>query len=386
MAGTNRNAAADLIERLQTTAPSSSFFQIVRLFRRIAARGGRRSREAPSSPVKGEAVRFRAAVGMRHPTTEIVNAGLRPTDGVPELTVSFMGLTGPMGVLPDYYTELLVEQRQGRNSAASDFLDLFNHRTIDLFYRAWAKYRLPIRYEETARPLEDSHSRALASLIGMGLDSSRTHLAGDGGDLLSVAGLIARRVRSAEGLRRALGALYDLPMSVVELQGRWIAIDPSEQTRLDARAESGGYAALGQTAVVGTQVWDVQSRFRIRIGPLNLAAFRQFLDDNSYRRALVDVVRLSVGPAVEFDLQLILRREDVPSLRLDDADAPALLGQTSWMVSHPPERDRDDAILDARWRPLERRARNTAPTPDAQASEAPEPDDAPEDLEAAASG
>jgi len=352
----NRHAAADLIERLQTTASSSSFFQIVRLFHRLARRGGGRPKGGLALRPRDDPVRFRAAVGMRHPANEIVAAHTRPEDGVPELTVSFLGLTGPMGVLPDYYSELLVAQRQARSPAASDFLDLFNHRTIGLFYRAWAKYRLPIRYEEAARPLDDPFSRALASMIGLGLDSSRARLSLDGGELLSVAGPMSRRVRSADGLRRTLSALYDLPISVVELQGRWIAIDPAEQTQLSGASGAKTYAVLGQTAVLGSQVWDVQSRFRIRIGPLDLATFRRFLDRGPYRRALVDLVRLSVGPAVEFDLQLVLRKEDVPNIRLGDRDNPALLGQTTWVVSRPPERDREDAILDARWRPLERAA------------------------------
>lgn len=347
----DRNAATDLIERLQTTAASSSFFQIVRLFNRVARRaGGAKSRAGIASRPKEEPVRFRAATGMRHPAAEIVSAEARALDGAPELTVSFMGLTGPMGVLPDYYTELLVTQRQARNPAAADFLDLFNHRTISLFYRAWAKYRLPIRFEEAARPLEDPHSRALAALMGLGLDASRPMLSADGGDLMSIAGPMARRVRTADGLRRTLASLFELPVEVIELQGRWIPIRAEEQTRL---GEVGGFAVLGETAVIGSQVWDVQSRFRVRIGPVDLETFKRFFGAGDLRKSLVDLIRLSVGPAAEFDLQPVLKREYVPGISLGDSDNPALLGQTSWVVSKAPERDRDDAVVDGRWRPLE---------------------------------
>lgn len=347
-----RNAAADLIERLQATAASSSFFQIVRLFNRAAQRtrrgGGAAVASAAARP-RDDAVRFRAAVGMAHPASEIVRARARESDGAPELTVSFIGLTGPTGVLPDYYTELLVAEQQASNPGAGDFLDLFNHRTIALFYRAWAKYRLPVRYEEQRRPLSDPFSQAAASIIGLGFEADRPLLEAEGGDILAVAGALGRRVRSAEALRSAIAALYELPVDVAELQGRWVEIDPTERTRVGLGQT---YGKLGETAVLGAQVWDIQSRFRIRLGPMDLTTFRAFLEPGGVRESLVDMIRLSVGPAIEFDTQLVLGKADVPRTKLGDPEAPARLGQTTWLLSRPAEKDRDDAVINARWRPL----------------------------------
>lgn len=348
MGRSDRNATADLIERVGREPGAFGFFQLVRLLQHLQRDGG----GAPGRGVgvaarpEQEPVSFRAATGMRRPETEVAAAGLRESDAKPELTVSFLGLTGPSGVLPDHYTDLVVQRRRARDFALIDFLDLFNHRLVGLFYRAWAKYRIPVAFEEAPERLSDGFSRSLAALIGMGLAAQRQALAEDGGRLLSMAGPLSRRIRSAGALERVLNATLELPVQVLELQGRWIRIALEEQTRLGSPDEADHpLAVLGETAVVGANVWDVQSCFRIRIGPLGLRDFRSFFEPEGPRAAAARVVKVSVGPAMDFDMQLILRRHEVPPLVLGDPASPAYLGQTTWLVSDTPERDRDDAVL-----------------------------------------
>ncbi|MFO0888032.1 MAG: type VI secretion system baseplate subunit TssG [Isosphaeraceae bacterium] len=73
----------------------------------------------------------------------------RPDSRPLEMLVSFFGLTGPSGALPRHYTEILLQQLREKDSPLCDFLDLFNHRLVSLFYRAWEKYSLPVTYERT---------------------------------------------------------------------------------------------------------------------------------------------------------------------------------------------------------------------------------------------
>ena len=222
-------------------------------------------------------------------------------------------------------------------------MDLFNHRTLGLFYRAWAKYRLPIRFEEASKPLSDPFSRALAALIGLGLDASQGDLMADGGELLSVSGLLSRRVQTPATLQQSLSHLFGLNVVVQELQGRWVAISETERTRLGSGQY--GFATLGQTAVLGGHVWDIQSRFRLRIGPVDFKVFNRFFEPEDLRAQLWRSVRLAIGGDLDFDVQLVLKREDAPAARLGGKQHPTSLGRTSWMISKTPERDLDDAIL-----------------------------------------
>src|SRR4029077_1035792 len=108
----------------------------------------------------------------------------RPTPEfpVPLMTVAFMGLTGPSGMLPRHYTELLIrlekEEKGPERCALRDWFDLFNHRIISLFYRAWEKYRFYIPYERKEYSLgePDAFTRALLSLIGLGTPRLRDRL------------------------------------------------------------------------------------------------------------------------------------------------------------------------------------------------------------------
>src|SRR5690606_33292451 len=137
-----------------------SFFQAVRLLEGAARRDAANPRYAARAPVgedaepQAEAVRFRTAQNLVFQANEISDLkpgeaaadGRRPA-GPPTLTVTFMGLTGPSGVLPYHYTETVIRNLRARSFSLRDFLDLLNHRAIALFHRAWQKYRLVPSYE-----------------------------------------------------------------------------------------------------------------------------------------------------------------------------------------------------------------------------------------------
>jgi type VI secretion system protein ImpH len=251
-------------------------------------------------------------------------------------------------VLPDHYTEFVVARRRARDPAVAAFLDLFNHRSATLFYRGWARSRLPVRFEESARPFRDPVSRLLAALVGLGLDAQAERARQADGAVLGLAGRLGRKVRTPGAVRSLAQALVAVPASVEEFRGRWLPIPEDERTRLaQPRPGLNSFCRLGTDAVAGERVWDAQGGFRLRLGPMTLPEFRDFFTPDGSRARLKRALAEAVAPTLEFDLRLVLKREEVPRLQLGEPSNPAFLGQTTWLCATTPEHDRDDAILSA---------------------------------------
>ena len=271
--------------------------------------------------------------------------------------IGFLGLTGPLGVLPQFYAEAVIRANRMRNRAMAAFLDLFNQRLATLFLRASEKYRAAPRRQHALSaaaagiPPADGQGRdpiagGMLALVGHGTPglADRTTLRQDA--LLYFAGLFAQANRPAASLEAMLADYLGMRLRVEQFSGRWVPVAPHEQTRLSSAG--GAFGRLGQDAMVGSRTWDAQGTFRIVVGPVRLAQMRALMPDGPMLRQLVDLVRAYVGPEFGFDVQIILARDDLPDLRLDPEAGPAAprLGWNSWAKSLPALADSDDIILD----------------------------------------
>src|SRR3989442_14844714 len=90
--------------------------------------------------------------------------------GGTEACAQFASCGETAGVAPRLLNELILERARQKDSTFRDFLTLFDHRLISLFYRAWEKYRAPIGYEHARTRDEglDAVSTCLFDLVGMG--------------------------------------------------------------------------------------------------------------------------------------------------------------------------------------------------------------------------
>jgi type VI secretion system protein ImpH len=251
-----------------------------------------------------------------------------------------MGLMGPVGVLPRHYTELMLERVRRHDYVLRDFLDLFNHRLISLFHRAWEKYRFPVAFERTGKAAGsyDSFALHLFDSIGMGTGGLRGRLEFGDEALLFYAGLLGQHPRSASALGNMLGDYFAIPVEVAQFVGQWLDITAENRTRLgDANN------ALGSTAVAGTRIWDQQAKFKLRLGPLSYAQFNRLLPGGDLHRPLIQMARFASGQEFDFDLQLVLKAPEVPWCRLGDWQAR--LGFSSWLKVAEFDRDADQVVF-----------------------------------------
>lgn len=296
-------------------------------------------------------VRLEAAQGLALATAPI--ARIEAGGAGQTLRIAFLGLTGPLGVLPQPYSELVQKADRLRNRAVSAFLDMFNHRLAGLFVRAGEKYRLGLLLQRAAGqsrqggapPERDPASRALLSLAGFGTPHLLGRMRVEDEVVLFYAGLFAARLRPPGALQAMLADYLGMPVRIEAFSGRWVPIAAGEQTRLPCAGAAGGFVRLGVDTVAGARVWDVQSNFRVIVGPVDGDGMRALMPDQPALRKLVDLVRAYAGTDLGFDVQVVLRADCVPELRLAAPDAPRL-GWNSWARFLPALADRDDILLD----------------------------------------
>jgi type VI secretion system protein ImpH len=330
-------APSGLEERLRNEPYLFEFFQAVRLLERFLPGKVAVGRFAPPA---AEVVRFQANSTLAFPASEI-QALSWPAEGPAQMTVNFMGLTGPEGVLPLAYTVFLVERAQAGDSSAADFFDSFNHRIISLFFQAWEKHRFWIAYERGDR---DPFSHHLLDLIGLGTPGLQNRQAVPDDSLLYYAGLLAQHPRSAVALEQILSDYFDVPVEVEQFAGGWYRLDTNTQCCLEGRSSCS--EQLGVGAVVGDEVWDQTARVRLKIGPLSLAQYEEFLPTGSAFEPLRVLTRFFSNDEFDFEVQLILRRREVPRCELGaDAGTAPRLGWTTWGKTKEMTRDVADTIL-----------------------------------------
>jgi type VI secretion system protein ImpH len=251
------------------------------------------------------------------------------------LWVRFFGLFGPHGPLPLHLTEYARRrQDQERDPTFARFADIFHHRLLLLFYRAWADAQPAVDHD---RPDEARFAGYLGSLAGIGPTPVAASNPWQRHAELFHAGYFAGQTRHASGLRQMLQQLFEVGVAVESFAGGWLTLP--EETRLCL----GLRGRLGVDAIAGERSFQRQHRFRIRLGPLGFADFERFLPGSGSLGRLEQTVRLAVGDGLEWDLQLVLKHDEVPGTRLDGRTR---LGLTSWFGLQARRRDADDLVLD----------------------------------------
>lgn len=248
------------------------------------------------------------------------------------------GLLGPNGPLPLHLAEYARDrERRAGDPTFARFLDLFHHRMLTLFYRGWAQAQPAVGFD---RPAEDRFGRYLGALGGTGMPAFANRDAMPDLAKRHFAGHLAGQTRHAEGLRAILQGFLGLPVHIDQQIGHWLTLPPDCRWRL---GESRATATLGETATLGGRVWDHQSRFRVRLGPLGLADYLRLLPGAATLERVKAIVRNYAGDALEWELNPVLAEPEVPRLRLG---AGQRLGWTAWLASGPLGRDGDDLRLD----------------------------------------
>lgn len=334
MADTHGPAAHDLINALAAEPWRFDFFQALRL---IECCHADRPRLGESIKAADDPVRLAQAPEMDFAPSAL--AGFEPAPGVAtgRLRVRCLGLFGPNGPLPLHLTEYAHDRlKHHRDATFTRFADIFHHRMLSLFYRAWANTRPVVGYD---RPDTDPFPLYVGALFGLGLSSQQRRDAMADPAKFHFAGFLACQTRHPDGLAAMIGAYLGLAVDIKDFVGEWMDIPVADQTRLGV---SPAIASLGLSTVVGARVWGCQHKFRIVLGPMGFPQYRSLLPGGLGLNELVAIVRNYLGDELVWDVNLVLREDEVPDLVMNGQPQ---LGWTTWLGERADGSDADELCL-----------------------------------------
>lgn len=299
------------------------FFQAVRMLQRMEK--GRGEVGHFSQP-QDEAIRFSSLPSLSFPPSQLYDIE-RMSTGQLKMTVQFMGLCAALSALPSVYTEMVLTRIREKDRAMAEFFDIFNHRLISFFYRAWEKNHSFVDIEAGR---DDKLSMRLLDVLGLGTKGLRGRASIPDRTCIYYAGLLGRHIRTADSLRQILEDYFEVPVAINQFAGTWRSLPQENRTYL--RGDGSMSEQLGYGVVAGEEVWDHHGRIQISLGPMRFAQYKEFLPGESGHRELAGWVQFYSDGAYETEVQLILDREDVPACEIGGRGEQApRLGLVSWL-------------------------------------------------------
>ena len=336
------------ITRKLTEAPYEyQFLQAVRLLERSAVFEKESTHSniannpvAQFTPPSSESLRFKINQSLAFPSSEVKSINrVDKKSGISQwqMVVNLMGLTGAMGVLPFHYTELILKRQKQKDKTMEHFFDLFNHRTLSLFFQASVKYNLPLQYERnrlyrSAKTPQEPQTRVLLSLIGLGTEGLSNRLYTKDESLIYYSGLFSQQVRTSTGLKQILRSHFGIPVEIDQFVGQWENLIDDVRTRLaDFNHPTGCNACLGRSAMIGKKAWFAQDKIRIILGPLNSQQLNQFAPGTYTLKALNELVRMYVGMENNYEFIIRTKKSEIPEHIQLSKKTPPIIGWNTWL-------------------------------------------------------
>jgi type VI secretion system protein ImpH len=331
-----------VIEKLYQSPTQFNFFQAVRLFEleQFLKQGGKRGKLGSYFPIQEESVFLKGKTSLEFSITGIESVKKTAEDELPQLFVNFLGLNGPNGSLPFQDTFLILRRVRDGDQVLKDYLDSFNHRLLSFFYRAWAKNRFYIGFENKDSSL-DTGARIFKSLHGETIFSSQNILPKHFGIFFS--GILLQKPSSFEGLKCLLEGLLLFPVTIKNNLEKWILIPPEEQTTFRSK-NNAGYNDLGVNAVLGKKFCSCDTYFQVSIGPLDWDQFEKLLPESNLLQKTLKVIRYYTPQQLKYELQLVLKADQVPKCQLKRKES-FRLGLNTWLLQKVCDRDKGDTVL-----------------------------------------
>lgn len=332
MANSNRLAKRYLDDLTQ--APDELYQQgFAPLLRYLDANAPLAARIGYSVSPKQDCVRFGQTPLMHFYSSAFTNVTFNKNSGEYKLKNSYWGLFGINGPLPSHLTEYAIERNYRlKDKTFTEFLDIFHHRFISLFYRAWADAQPTVSHD---RPEQDSFRKRLTAISGD--EASGTDTFSQNKNIHQyMSGLYSQKNRSGTALSQILSEYLGLNVWLEEFQGCWYELQPHEQTQLGKKN-----AVLGIDSIVGGRTYQCNFNFDINIGPVTYKQYTNLLHNKKYLKTVANLTKKMVGQEYNFTIKIVLKAHQTQSCHLGSAR----LGINSWCQNKSSHLMQSDPVI-----------------------------------------
>ncbi|MBF0235357.1 MAG: type VI secretion system baseplate subunit TssG [Desulfamplus sp.] len=281
-------------------------------------------------------VRFVQEATLTFPPTQVAKFHPEKMGMPPKLSVFCFGLLGCNGPMPLHFTEYIFKRvRHHKDNTLKNFIDMFHHRMISMYYRSWAVSQQAVSFESNDDPIGEY----IGSLIGRGTENSNRLDIVPRTARLYYSGRLMHPTMNAEGLCAILSDYFGVAAHIEQYVGQWLTI-PEENRWYIGKSKHTG--SLGQNCVVGKRVWDCQHKFRVVLGPMKRFTYNRLVPGNTGFDLLKAWIKSYVGLLFDWEVQLVLLADEVPELK---PNKTIQLGYTSWLRNKKHKDDAGDLLL-----------------------------------------
>ncbi|KPA12583.1 type VI secretion protein [Candidatus Magnetomorum sp. HK-1] len=267
-------------------------------------------------------------MGIRVPEIDSIKAS-DSESSLYEVWTHFGGIDGISGPLPLWLNDMLARENaetkgtDDEKTPLGDFINIFSHRFTYLLYKAWLKNKAFLLFNQQGK---DSISQILLSLMGLlDIEDKKDNASNERIRLLSYVGSLGHRPRSAASLVGMLRHFFkDIPINIKMFMKRFIDVPEKNQARI------GRY--LQGNIILGRQMTDISSAFRIIVGPLAKQDYELFLPGNHYNKELINLISTYSSKLMEWDIELRLDSNEIPAFKIGK-EYSARLGHNTWFPS-----------------------------------------------------
>ena len=323
MSAAQRISQISVIDTLFSEPAAFEFFQAVRLLQRHL----KHTKNIDAEKALNDFIQFNATLSLAFQKSELESLVACENNNGYILIPSMIGLTGNLGALPLVYTQKLNTNSWAKKNGSTVFLDLFNNRLINLFYKASIQYNLPL----LAELKQDKHYLdCIHALSGISPRPSIVNNKLISQVLAEFGGLLQGQMLNAESIQQLLSAVLKQPVIVHQFIPEWFTIPNESRNYLSAP-----HIQLGLNTFCGERVKQIDSKIQLEIGPLDYVTYLKFLPEGEFNKILRQLLKKIISFTTHVEVVLVIDKNQVRNIQLNQKNINIGLAGGAFLVSRP---------------------------------------------------